>query len=223
MNDGLLQRFQVLVYPDIPRHWHYVDRAPHREAISNAQKMYHRLAHMDVAEPPRLRFECDAQELFVAWLTDLEKQLRGIELHPALVSHLAKYRSLMPSLALLFELADGGNERVSLTHAQQSAALCDYLESHARRVYAMIISPERQAAAELGRHLANGWKRKEAMFTVRDVYQNDWRGLTTPEAVRKALSILEDAGWVRLAELKPCTGRPNELYLVNPTVTRRQK
>lgn len=31
LNDGLLQRFQVLVYPDIPKDWHYVDRPPTRK------------------------------------------------------------------------------------------------------------------------------------------------------------------------------------------------
>jgi Protein of unknown function (DUF3987) len=222
LNDGLLQRFQVLVYPDTPQDWRYVDRAPRGEAISNAERMYHRLAHLDAAQPLRLRFDGDAQQLFVAWLTDLESKLRGVGSHPALVSHLAKYRSLMPSLALLFELADGGTETISFAHTRQSAAFCDYLESHARRIYSMIISPERQAAAELGRHLASGWKRSEGTFSVRDVYQNDWRGLATPDAARRALAILEDAGWVRLLhfESKTAGGRPSELYASNPRVWR---
>ena len=223
LNDGLLQRFQLLVYPDMPRDWHYVDRAPHGEAISNAQHVYHRLAHLDPAQPLKFRFDDGAaQELFVAWLTDLESKLRGVELHPALVSHLAKYRSLMPSLALLFELADGGTDTISLAHTRQSAAFCDYLESHARRIYSMLISPERQAAAELGRHLVAGWKRSEGIFSVRDVYQNDWRGLATPDAVRRALAILEDAGWVRLLTLESKTagGRPSELYAINPRAWR---
>jgi putative DNA primase/helicase len=183
------------------RLWRYVDRTPRPEAISNAQRIYHRLAHLDAAQPLRFRFDGDAQALFVAWLTELERKLRSIGLHPALVSHLAKYRKLMPALALLFELADGGVENVSLEHARQSAAFCDYLESHARRIYSMIISPERQAAAELGRHLAAGWKDTEGMLTVRDVYQNDWRDLSTPDAAGRALAILQDAGWVQPAEL----------------------
>jgi putative DNA primase/helicase len=222
-NDGLLQRFQILVYPDIPKEWRYVDRSPKCEAISNAEQVYRRLASLDVTQPRRLRFEPEAQELFVAWLTDLEEKLRGIELHAALVSHLAKYRSLMPSLALLFELADGGMETVSLSHAQQSAACCEYLESHAMRVYSMIISPERQAAAELCRRLANGWKREEGMFTVRDVYRNEWSGLASPDAVRRTLSLLEDAGWVRPADLNVAKGRPSELYVINPKLARRAK
>jgi len=221
LNDGLLQRFQVLVYPDIPQHWRYVDRAPRGDAISNAQHMYHRLAHLDAAQP-LLRFDGDAQELFVAWLTDLEGKLRGVGLHRALVSHLAKYRSLMPSLALLFALADDSTGMIFLQHAKQAAAWCDYLESHARRIYSMIVSPERQAAAELGRHLVAGWKRSEEIFSVRDVYQNDWRELATSDAVRRALAILEDAGWVRLLALENKTtgGRPSELYTINPRVWR---
>ena len=170
-----------------------------------------------------MKFLSDAQELFIAWLTELEAKCRGIELHPALVSHLAKYRSLMPSLALLFELADGETETVSLQHAQQAAAFCDYLESHARRIYSMVISPEVQAASELSRHLAAGWKREEEMFTARDVYRNAWRGLSTPEAVRQALGILTDAGWLRPSELKEGKGRPTELYLMNPKIVRRSK
>jgi putative DNA primase/helicase len=222
-NDGLFQRFQVLVYPDTPQHWQYVDRAPGSDAIAQAEAVYHRLAHLDVAQPLRFRFAPDAQELFVAWLTELESKLRGMELHAALAAHLSKYRSLMPSLALLLELADGGTETVSPRHAQQAAAWCDYLESHARRIYSLLISPERRAAAELGRHLAAGWKRTEGMFTVRDVYQNDWRGLSTPDAVRRTLPLLEDAQWVRRVELGTREGRPSELYAINPGVVRRAK
>jgi hypothetical protein len=222
-NDGLFQRFQVLVYPDAPRDWQYIDRAPNSEAIERAEQVYQRLAHLDAADPLRFRFELDAQELFVAWLTDLEGKLRADDLHPALVAHLGKYRSLMPSLALLFELVDDGTKTVSLRHAQQAAAWCDYLESHARRIYSMIVSPERQAAAELGRHLAAGWKREELKFTVRDVYQNDWRGLTAPEEVRRTLPLLEDAGWVRRIEFYPGTGRPSEGYAINPKLPWRAR
>jgi putative DNA primase/helicase len=75
-------------------------------------------------------------------------KIRRNDLHPALISHLSKYRSLMPSLALLFELADrasiegfdgsclaGRENFVSLEHTRQAAAFCDYLESHAYPEY----------------------------------------------------------------------------------------
>lgn len=217
-NDGLFQRFQVLVYPDTPRNWKYIDRAPNSAALTNAEQLYYRLASLNVEEPLRFRFGPVAQELFVAWLTDLEAKVRDDVLHPALVAHLSKYRSLMPSLAVLFELADGGTEAVSLAHAQQAAAWCDYLESHARRIYSMIVSPERQAAAELGRHLKAGWKAKEGFCSVRDIERNDWRGLTTPDDVRRVLPLLEEAGWLRRLEPEPGAGRRSEVYAINPRV-----
>lgn len=61
---------------------------------------------LDCSKPVIFRFESDAQELFIEWLAELESKIRITDLHPALVSHLSTYRSLMPSLALLFELAD---------------------------------------------------------------------------------------------------------------------
>jgi len=222
-NDGLFQRFQVLVYPDVPHDWRYVDRPPNSAAIACAEALYYCLAHLDAVEPLRFRFGADAQELFIAWLTDLEGKVRADAFHPALVAHLSKYRSLMPSLALLFELADSGAEAVSLQHTQQAAAFCEYLESHARRVYSMIVSPERQAATELGRHLKAGWKRQDGMFTLRDVYQNDWRGLNAPDAVRRALPLLEDAGWVRRMEPEHGAGRPPKRYAINPKLCRGTK
>ena len=58
-------------------------------------------------ELPFLRFEAEAQELFDGWRADLEHRLRAEEDHPVLLSHLAKYRSLMPSLTLIVHLIDG--------------------------------------------------------------------------------------------------------------------
>jgi hypothetical protein len=93
-NDGLLQRFQALVYPDLPKEWRYVNRAPNANAITVAQKMYERLIALDVEQPLHYWFDPDAQQLFVDWLTELEQKLRDPGAHPVLVSHLAKYRKL---------------------------------------------------------------------------------------------------------------------------------
>ena len=68
--------------------------------------MFRGLLALDPVNFALFRLAPDAQELFIEWFTGLERKVRGDELHPTLISHLSKYRSLMPSLALLFELAD---------------------------------------------------------------------------------------------------------------------
>ncbi|HKD09868.1 MAG TPA: DUF3987 domain-containing protein [Bryobacteraceae bacterium] len=123
-NDGLIQRFQVLVWPDTMREFADVDRVPDLASEEHVSRVFRALVEMDAENPARFNFGPDAQELFTEWRAELEEKVRGDELHPALISHLSKYRSLMPSLALLFHLAEssgGGSGRVSLRHAQQAA------------------------------------------------------------------------------------------------------
>ena len=79
-------------------------------------------------------------------------------------AHLAKYRSLMPSLALLFALADGHTDSVPISHARLACDWCDYLETHANRVYSAQARPEHHAAIALSKRLAKGWKRVEGIL-----------------------------------------------------------
>jgi hypothetical protein len=224
-DDGLFQRFQILVWPDTPKDWHLVDRLPNAKATEIAELVFSTLAKLSADSPVRLRFASDAQELFFDWLIELERKVRGNSgLHPALVAHLAKYRSLMPSVAALFELSDclggglglRGEISISLNHAKQSAALCEYLEAHARRVYSCVVSPETRSARELARHIQSG--DLPSPFTTRTCYLKGWAGLSTPEQVRAAVSLLEDAGWVRASAPSPSPGkgRPTECWDVNP-------
>src|SRR5208337_5133671 len=56
LNDGLLQRFQLLVYPDIPQDWQYVDRAPRGEAIRRAMGGLHLPGRVLVSLPAGLPY-----------------------------------------------------------------------------------------------------------------------------------------------------------------------
>ena len=103
-NDGLIQRFQVMVWPDPPRNWQYVDRQPQKHQA--VRRMFDRILQWDSDLIVRFRFDGEAQEFFVDWLGQLENKIRSEELHPAVVSHLSKYRKLMPALALLLSAAD---------------------------------------------------------------------------------------------------------------------
>jgi hypothetical protein len=55
---------------------------------------------------PYLRFNIEAYDIFAEWRSALEARLRSGELHVALEAHLAKYRKLVPGLALIYHLAD---------------------------------------------------------------------------------------------------------------------
>ncbi len=219
-NDGLVQRFQLMVWPDSAQEWSYIDRQPDSDALERTVNVYRRIASLDEADPLRLQFDDEAQALFEQWFTDLERRIRAEDLAPAMQAHLAKYRSLMPSLALLFALADGQTESVPISQARLACDWCDYLETHANRVYAAQARPEQHAAIALSKKLAKGWKREEGFFTVRDVYRSGWAGLDSPEKVRGALAVLEEFAWIRREKMgdSQTPGRPSETYFVNPRI-----
>src|SRR5713101_761603 len=232
-DDGLLQRFQLAVFPDPPPRWRHIDRWPDAEARTRAFAIYRQLATLDLAalgaeeltpaERPFLRFAPDAQARFDAWRAALEATLRREDDHPVLLSHLAKYRSLMPSLALIIHLIDavdrGTGGPVSGAAAEQAAAWCTYLDAHARRLYASVTDPARVAAALLARKVARG--RLPTPFTARDVYRNAWTGLTEPRVVRHALAMLAELGWLRAEAARAGEGgRPTVRWHINPTVLR---
>jgi putative DNA primase/helicase len=231
-NDGLIQRISVFVWPDLDS-WEYVDRPPNAVAEELTAHVFRKLVELDAENPARFRFARDAQQLFVDWLTALELRIRGDEHHPALISHLSKYRKLMPVLALLFELADrassegfDGSSRadlqnfVSLEHARQAAEWCEYLESHARRIYSGIVTPQLRAARELAGKIKSRKVGADGFFSCRGVYLKGWSGLDSPEAVKLAVEILKDAEWIRAVgtEPGPAGGRPSDRYAVNPRV-----
>ena len=228
-DDGLFQRFQILVWPDAPSAWRLVDRPPNNSALACAEKIFSRLANLPT-ESIRMRFTPIAQQFFFDWWKKLEEQIRGaVDMHPALVAHLSKYRSLMPSLAALFEVADqlaedldpGETAEVNEAHATQAVEMCSYLEAHARRVYSCITSPQLHAARELSKHIQRG--ALPNVFSARDIYKRGWTGLDE-DRVLGALARLVDAGWVRRLRTpqSPAGGRPTERWEVNPAVRSEQ-
>jgi Protein of unknown function (DUF3987) len=95
--DGLIQRFNLLVWPDAPGDWEDVDEFPNREAREKAWEVYQRLSKIDESaalklgaekgpydKVPGLRFDEEAQPDFLDWRRDLERQLRSGELSTGL-------------------------------------------------------------------------------------------------------------------------------------------
>jgi putative DNA primase/helicase len=224
--DGLMQRFQLAVYPDISKRWCNVDRWPDTPAKNRAYEAIHRLDKLDPMSVgaeiddssdgiPFLRFDARAQEAFDAWRYDLEHRLRSDQDHPAIVAHLAKYRSLIPSLALLIHLAEGRVGPVTLSCLQKAIGWGRYLEAHARRIYSVAVAPDTAEAIALARKILSGDVADE--FALRDIYRNGWIGLNTREAVERGAELLIDLDWLAKVE-EPTPGRTRTRYLVNPKV-----
>lgn len=237
-NDGMLQRFQILVYPD-HRPWAWRDRVPAKDARDQAFGVFDTLADFDPvawgAVPaddftkfPHFRFDEAAQEIFIEWSGDLHRTRLPAEDQPIIAQHLAKFDKLFPALALILHLIDcaatGQRGNVNQKSALRAAAWCDYLEAHARRCYGLLVDDGFRAAQALADKLRQG--KLQDGFTARDVRRNQWRSLTADEAVQAALDWLEDENWLRseaVGGTGPGSGRRTFRYFINPKVPKNAK
>ena len=167
-----------------------------------------------------MRFSAEAQKHFNEWRGELENKIRAGDEHPAIEAHLSKYRSLMPSLALIFHVIStvesGQAEPVSLAAAKMAGAWCDYLEAHARRVYHGLIQQDVSTAHRLARKIVN--KDLSTPFTAREVYRKCWTGLSDAEVVESGAAILDELGWLKTKPITtgPNGGRPTLEYSIHP-------
>lgn len=240
-NDGLVQRLQMLVYPDPPA-YKLVDRYPDTSAKNKVFAIAKELSTMSFEQAgatcdkfdkiPAFRFSDEAQAIFFKWYEAHEIKLRSGEDSALINEHLTKYRSLIPSLALVFHLVEVAEvscensaffqsenfvPAIGIEPIQMAIKWSDYLESHARRIYGIVSTPIKNAAILLSKKIIA--RKLSDGFTARDVYRNEWQGLTKQEIAKDAIDYLVSANWL-FETIPPNTGGrpPAPTYTINPLV-----
>ena len=222
----MLQRFQMLVYPEVDRKWKNIDRKPNTEALDSAYRLFSHLSGLKVnrlgaqshrGQLPGLHFSFEAQDIFNSWHSKLEHRLRSGEVGvPAFESHLSKYRSLVPSLALIFRLGsedEWDKGKVGSRSIELAILWAEFLEKHAHKVYSSALRPELKAAHELAEKIKSGKVRDKDK--VRTIYRKNWSLLDSSQKVDSALSVMEESHWLTTQQVKVgCT--TTELIRLNP-------
>jgi hypothetical protein len=236
---GLTQRFQIAVAP-VMVPWKLIDRKPDQKAAKAATELFERLFVYKVpaktlpleetTKIPVLQFDDDAQEVFNEFYNTLMLRIRdeNSDLPEIIKTHLSKFRSLMPKLALIYYAIDRiakskPLEAIDRKSALLAVKLCNYFEAHARKIYAPITVNEHESLAQnianriLKRALPDG-------FTMRDVNRK-FRKLR-PDDLEAPLDLLVSMGWLNDDTPDPATiargkGRPSRIYRVNPLVFKR--
>ncbi|MBF0383180.1 MAG: DUF3987 domain-containing protein, partial [Magnetococcales bacterium] len=145
--DGLLQRFQLMVFPPYKPYKH-IDVIPDIAAFLIAKNIfkgiasYHPRSDQFTGEhiPEAISFSPEAQIIFDQWYPSLKNRVETEIECEAFQSHLNKYGKLFSALALIFYLIDRFDSKrvingIQLEHAEMAKHWCDVLESHARKIY----------------------------------------------------------------------------------------
>lgn len=226
-DDGLIQRFQLAVYPEEPAVSTLVDKLPDVAAADFVFSLFKSLAALDPSsigaardnigggdDQWYLRFSAKAQRLFNDWYDKLMRHIQRAG-DGAVASHYGKYRSLVPSLALIFHLAEGRSGPVDEAALYRAIGWAMFLKRHAEKIYHYSIRSDARAACALGDAIKEG--KLNDGFTLREVRRKCWTGLTTQPLCQQAVDILAEHHWL-FVERGESNGRVVERYRINPAL-----
>lgn len=225
-NDGLIQRFQLMVQPDAIR-GKGKDLLPNKELRTQVYDLFELIDKLQIGNfikyganapdeftsRPYFRFKPDAYELFDRWQDELQQKIYDAEDSGLniIAEHLGKYGKTVPSLALIFHIVEcveferniGGVSKPALQAAINFAEL---LESHMIRIYSVVTDNATLKASILASRLLNMISKPDANaatdwlkdgFTARQVVQKGWKSLTDGQDVQTAIDVLYEHKWLR--------------------------
>lgn len=247
-NDGLMQRFQMMIYPDPLPRIKENDIAVDKDSRNAVYALFESVDNLftdslvsyGAHEPnefynrPYFRFDSNAYPVFMEWYNDLQNKADEAE-HDVVTQHLLKYGRLIPALALIFHLVDcieigkrlGG---VSLNALQAAIAWGDMLETHMLRVYSCITDNSHLKASLLSKKILEMLKKPSDKtdktnwvshgFTARSFKRKNWKGINDDDAIQTALDVLIENEWLNYKQVESTGqgGRPTERYFINPNL-----
>jgi hypothetical protein len=218
---ALFQRIQVLFWPDVPGQWQFVDPPRTDQFDQSLRELFRQFAvgqavpadlpQHEKSQLPFVRLTPPASEVYRVWREHLESSLRARGVSSTARAHRARYRSLVPSLALLLRILDRGVGDVDQADFELALRWEQVLLTHARRVYDSLVQ---DSAAQILLDRLRAHRLHWESFAWEDLRRCQWSGLTKPGDLTRALITLLDTGHIRVARVSP-SGRPLR-YQLNP-------
>lgn len=217
--DGLMQRFQLITYPDLIQEFKDVDVVIPQELEKQLGKMAQDLDAL-CCELHTLRFDEEAQRAFINWYVAHQNITRAQEVE-FWQSHLGKIPKLVGALCVQLFLIDktlglSSAETIPLSILQRALRLTEYYISHAQRTYRSIESTTMTDARKILRMVKSG--KLKYRFKAHDVYHNCSCSLREPENVRKALELLQEHNIVACEKQQYGIGRHGQDWIVHPSL-----
>lgn len=247
-NDGMMQRFQLAVYPDHVKGRKENDIAPDNEIRQAVYDLFETIDNMtewdfiiyganqsdDYHKRPYYRFTKEAYEIFMLWYDQLKAQADDTE-HSVIAEHMTKYPKTIASLALIFHLVDciefqSDLGAVSLLALKTAIEWHAMLETHMHRIYSLVTDSANIKASYLAEKLKAMVKKGGDAdnksdwlycgFTARQLVRRGWKGLTDNDEVLNALEVLTEHDWLKWETVESTGqgGRPTERYYINPRI-----
>ncbi|PKH88270.1 YfjI family protein [Colwellia sp. Bg11-28] len=216
-DDGLIQRLQLAVWPDTKKAWKWVDQAPNPIASQNYTDQFIKL-HNYKPENKAHRFDNNAQQLFIAWMEEIQLKARDIDTPGIMSSYLLKLPKTITAIALIFHIilndtGEGSSKNIN-TIGEEATAMAldwaDYLISHFNR----ICSWANNSYIEAAKLIVRRRKKLPIPFKARDITNTGWAGMGSTNDIYNSLELLVDHNYLieQQSVVGSTGGRPSRAF-----------
>lgn len=225
-NDGFIQRFQLIVFPNQSLQPRYVDLETPRELDENVYRLLDKVAMLDISkhgtqeifEVPYVKLCDEAYDLFVSYMHEIEKEIASLEDTPY-KNHISKFGKLLSGLILIFHVIDNietgvANHRAMPHVTQMAIKWTDFFKAHAKKLYDINYNFEALSGFALARKIIDG--NVKDGDSLRAIYKNCWSSLRNPTEVELGANFLETHNWLKVENTNPQSGRPSSFLKFHP-------
>lgn len=224
-DDGLIQRFQMLVYPDINIDQVDVDRPADVIAEKEMRKAVIGLRNLSPDSETGfckqeeginiIQFDEVVGQAFTKLRRKIEKKALREDADPMMASHLSKMPAVIAKLSMIIHLLDTGIGLINSQALSKAARWAVYLRKHTERIHASATPVEAGSVRKLAQHILDG--KMGVDFYARQIERKHWSGLKDEKIVAEALKALVEYNWLRSVVIST-GGRPTVHYAVNPKI-----
>lgn len=219
--DGLMQRFQLISYPDLTQKFQDVDILIPDGLRTELMQIAARIDALCISESV-LHFSPDAQQALVEWNVSHQNKTRSEEAE-YWQSHLGKIPKLVGALCLQLYIVDclSGNvaiDNIPLHVLERAFRLTEYFIAHAKRAYGSIESQTLSDARKILHKIKSG--KLKARFKASEIYHNCSCSLRDPAKTYAALDLLYDKNIVAPDKQQFGIGRPGTDWIVHPNLVK---
>lgn len=225
--DGMSQRLQLTAFPDYQEDYKHVDKVPdskHAQGIIDIFEKFNEVEKLDgfsLIQGRRenkvnaLKFDDEAQKIYDEYHTKLMNRIRNKnDLSNSMISHLSKFRKLVPVLAMIINMVDFGLEAVKKSSLEKALMWAEYCESHANKMYSMQNNTNDLVIEDIANILLS--KEIDSGFTARQLYKKH-KKLPQGKQTNNALKMLCDMKWIVQNEEKT-GGNTLVKFNINPRI-----
>lgn len=203
-NDGWLNRFQILVCctkQPFNSNTSYVTNPEVINAMQNfvltLDKENFGFNESTPIKNRNIRFSASAQSTYLSWWSAMSKKYEDGSFHPVFTAHIRKYESLVPTIALIFQVVLAYSVKrnkfrpvceVSDMALKLAIKFTAFLEAHAKRIF----DPTQMVSLQNAELILERKGDLPKSFSARDISQKNWAGIgRSSELTRDALELLE--------------------------------